>query len=225
MVLQALPAKYCQLKVSYNTQGNLWTLDELIAQCVQEEKRLKQDKGKEIEAVNLVHASKGKSKKGGRINPSKNSKSYDNVSKSSMPAKYVESSKKYDNLKVKIKDITKLKCVFCKTKGHIRKDCEAFKDWLRSKGNTDVYVCEESNLVEIPAKSWWFDTGASVHVTNALHGFEKQKQTNKMNYSVFVGEGTKVAVEAIGKVKLKLSSSFIVELNDVLFVPTMRRYT
>ncbi|CAN6697538.1 unnamed protein product [Malus baccata var. baccata] len=69
MVLQALPAKYCQLKVSYNTQGNLWTLDELIAQCVQEEKRLKQDKGKEIEAVNLVHASKGKSKKGGRINP------------------------------------------------------------------------------------------------------------------------------------------------------------
>ncbi|XP_048431275.1 uncharacterized protein LOC103956294 isoform X1 [Pyrus x bretschneideri] len=69
MVLQALPAKYCQLKVSYNTQGNLWTLDELMAQCVQEERRLKQDKGKEIEAVNLVHASKGKSKKGGGFNP------------------------------------------------------------------------------------------------------------------------------------------------------------
>ncbi|TQD95320.1 hypothetical protein C1H46_019112 [Malus baccata] len=55
MILQALPSKYSQLKVSYNTQDKTWTVDELIAQCVQEESRQKQERGKEVEAVNLVH--------------------------------------------------------------------------------------------------------------------------------------------------------------------------
>ena len=39
MILQALPSKYSQLKVSYNTQDKSWDVDELIAQCVQEETR------------------------------------------------------------------------------------------------------------------------------------------------------------------------------------------
>lgn len=37
MILQTLPQKFSQLKVSYNTQDKTWTVDELIAQCVQEE--------------------------------------------------------------------------------------------------------------------------------------------------------------------------------------------
>ncbi|KAM2796349.1 hypothetical protein COP1_007485 [Malus domestica] len=37
MILQALPQKFSQLKVSYNTQDKTYTVDELIAQCVQEE--------------------------------------------------------------------------------------------------------------------------------------------------------------------------------------------
>ena len=41
MILQALLLKFSQLKVSYNTQDKTWTLDELIAQCVQEENRQK----------------------------------------------------------------------------------------------------------------------------------------------------------------------------------------
>ncbi|XP_017178416.1 uncharacterized protein [Malus domestica] len=43
MILQALPIKYSQLKVSYNTQGKSWDIDELIAQCVQEETLQKQE--------------------------------------------------------------------------------------------------------------------------------------------------------------------------------------
>ncbi|XP_050119397.1 uncharacterized protein LOC126596775 [Malus sylvestris] len=54
MILQALPTKYSQLKVSYNTQDKNWGIDELIAQCVQEETRQKQEKGKEIEEANYV---------------------------------------------------------------------------------------------------------------------------------------------------------------------------
>ena len=84
-------------------------------------------------------------------------------------------------------------------------------------------MCVEPNLIEIPANSWWIDTGSSVHITNTLHGFQKQKQTSRDSYNVFVREGSRVAVEAIGIVKLRLKSGFVLQLNDVLYVPAMRR--
>ncbi|CAN6583926.1 unnamed protein product [Malus baccata var. baccata] len=60
-----------------------------------------------------------------------------------------------------------------------------------------------------------------MHITNSLHGFEKQKETNCFN--VYVGEGTRVDVEAVGMVRLKLNTGFIMQLDSVLYVPTMRR--
>ncbi|CAN6677523.1 unnamed protein product [Malus baccata var. baccata] len=44
MILQALATKYNELKVSYHTQDKTWTVDELIAQCVQEETQQRQEK-------------------------------------------------------------------------------------------------------------------------------------------------------------------------------------
>ncbi|KAL2513398.1 hypothetical protein Adt_18998 [Abeliophyllum distichum] len=44
LVLISLPAQYGQFKVSYNTQKDKWTLNELISHCVQEEERLKKDR-------------------------------------------------------------------------------------------------------------------------------------------------------------------------------------
>ncbi|XP_075486543.1 uncharacterized protein LOC142526176 [Primulina tabacum] len=43
LALISLPAQFNQFKISYNTQKEKRTLNEFIAQCVQEEERLKQD--------------------------------------------------------------------------------------------------------------------------------------------------------------------------------------
>ena len=224
MILQALPNKYSQLKVSYNTQDKNWDVDELIAQCVQEETRQKQERGKEVETVNFVQPDKGRRRSdsfSGYSGKSSNSKlpSF----RPNAPAKTRDSTKGFNNLKVKNKNIAKMKCFFCKTKGHLRKDCQVFKDYLKSKGVEQINVCVESNLIEVPGNSWWFDTGCSVHITNSLEGFTTSKQTGFENYNVFVGDGTKVAVNAIGLVSLRLSSGFILKLKDVLYVPKMRR--
>ena len=42
LVLISLPPQFSPFKISYNTQKEKWTLNELSAQCVQEEERLKQ---------------------------------------------------------------------------------------------------------------------------------------------------------------------------------------
>ncbi|RDY04245.1 hypothetical protein CR513_12068, partial [Mucuna pruriens] len=44
MVLISLPAHFGQFKVSYNTQKNKWSLNELISHYMQEEERLQRDK-------------------------------------------------------------------------------------------------------------------------------------------------------------------------------------
>ena len=59
MALKSLPAKFNSLKTTYNTQKDKWTLNELIAVCVQEEERIKKDK--EI-SVNLITKPQGKGK-------------------------------------------------------------------------------------------------------------------------------------------------------------------
>nr|CAN76378.1 hypothetical protein VITISV_003758 [Vitis vinifera] len=51
LVLISLIAQFSPFKISYNTQKEKWTLNELIAQCVQEEERLKQEK---IESAHLA---------------------------------------------------------------------------------------------------------------------------------------------------------------------------
>ena len=54
LVLISLPTQFSPFKISYNTQKEKWTLNELIAQCVQKEERLKQDK---IESAHLASTS------------------------------------------------------------------------------------------------------------------------------------------------------------------------
>ena len=144
MILQALPSKYSQLKVSYNTQDKSWDIDELIAQCVQEETRQQQERGKDVEIVNFVQGGRGKKFNNAGNNSSKNFKCSKPSDKTGTSAKIFDISKGSNNLKPKIKNVAKLKCFFCKTRGHLRKDCELFKDYLRANGKEIGNVCEES---------------------------------------------------------------------------------
>ena len=64
LILISLPTQFSQFKVSYNCQKETWSLKELISHCVQEEKRLKQDK---IECTHLASTTKDKDKGTKRI--------------------------------------------------------------------------------------------------------------------------------------------------------------
>ena len=60
LVLISLPAQFSQFIVSYNTQKDKWTLNELISHCVQEEERINKDK---TESAHLALTSQNKKKK------------------------------------------------------------------------------------------------------------------------------------------------------------------
>ncbi|XP_020266871.1 uncharacterized protein LOC109842402 [Asparagus officinalis] len=60
VIIISLPTQFSQFKVSYSCQNEIWSLNELISYCVQEEKRLKQEK---TESAHLTSTSKDKGKK------------------------------------------------------------------------------------------------------------------------------------------------------------------
>ncbi|XP_068309759.1 uncharacterized protein [Pyrus communis] len=116
MALNSLPARFRQLKASYNTQKEKWDINDLISICAQEEERQKNEKSEE---VNLVHATKGK-----KVAFSFSSKPIKGSSSaaSNVPSKNANPPRGGHNLNVKK---TELKaCFFCKKTDHLRKNCE-----------------------------------------------------------------------------------------------------
>ncbi|CAL8176141.1 unnamed protein product [Prunus armeniaca] len=81
--------------------------------------------------------------------------------------------------------------------GHMKRECKRYKRWLE----------KQKNKVD----TWWLDSGASIQVANSLQAL------------VFVGNGVKAQVEFIGAVRIQLDSGFVLDLVDVVYVPSMTR--
>ena len=50
-VSQSLPSQYAAFKINYNTNKTVWSINELINYCVEEEERLKTEKMKDVNMV------------------------------------------------------------------------------------------------------------------------------------------------------------------------------
>ncbi|KAK9714255.1 hypothetical protein RND81_06G081900 [Saponaria officinalis] len=73
------------------------------------------------------------------------------------------------------------------------------------------------NLVE-----WIVDIGATRHICTNKDLYKELKDVDEKEV-VYVGNSSKVPVLGIGKVHLKLTSGKVLALNNVLYVPDMRR--
>ncbi|CAL8999519.1 unnamed protein product [Prunus brigantina] len=201
--INSLPSTFKHLRSTYVAQKEKWTVTDLISICVQEEQNMKKDKAEE--KINMVQNSFkrdfGKGKDFGKKN---------------------KGEKETKGLKPE-----GLKCYFCKKFGHMKRNCDRYKRWLdkqKAKGKFDqVNVCFESNAIEISSDSWWLDSGATVHVANCLQGFKTKRLPSKAEMKVFVGNGERVKVEYIGLARIELESGFVLELVDVVYIPSMKR--
>ena len=211
LILNSLPSQYEQLKIIYNALKEKWDVNELISVCVQEEERI--NKEKETHSVHLtINAQKRRPFKGTSHTTNK-----EDVKPNPLPKTHALGVNQTNNPG----------CYFCNKLGHLKRNCNRYKRWAEkraAKGNSNMaLVCFESNSVSIPSNSWILDSGSSIHVANSLQDFISQKTPNRDQVQVVVGNGKRVRVHAIGTVRLYLDSGFCLELNDVVYVPSMRR--
>ena len=165
---------------------------------MQEEERLKQEK---IESAHLTGTSKDKGKK------RKKDKEVIEVPYQKKQHK----EKRVDG------------CFFCGVVGHKKKQCTNYHAWRAKKGTLLNLVCSEVNLTSVPKHTWWIDSGATTHISVSIQGFLSFQKPNDGERYIFVGDGKKVEVEAIGTFRLLLKSGCYLDLNETYVVPSFRR--
>ncbi|KAL5179655.1 hypothetical protein HKD37_01G000926 [Glycine soja] len=170
LVLISLPAHFGQFKVSYNTQKDKWSLNELISHCVQEEEWLQRDR---TESVHLTSTSQNKKRK-----------------KTKGAAEGTSQQKKQN----KDEEFT---CYFCKKSGHMKKECPKYAAWRVKKGKFHTLVCLEVNLAFVPKDTWWVDFGATTHISMTMQGCLWSRLPSDDERFIFGGDGKKVAVELL----------------------------
>ncbi|KAK3024214.1 hypothetical protein RJ639_044683 [Escallonia herrerae] len=152
-IMTSLPAQFGPFKINYNTQKEKWKMSELISMCVQEEERLKSEQPDNAHvAITGPSKGKGKGKKFGKGNVQGNkSASITKTDKASSSGTRGSSGPR---------------CHFCKDKGHMRKECHKFREWLAKKGNLSICVCYESYTIDAPLNTWLDAYGNSFKFEN-----------------------------------------------------------
>ena len=113
--------------------------------------------------------------------------------------------KKNNKLSIKKND-KKDACFFCKKSGHMKKDCQKYKNWLEKKGNIISLVCHESFFVEAPSSTWWIDSSSIIHIVNTMQGFLNTRKPASHEQRVYSGNKLFSQVEAVGTFRLILKS-------------------
>ncbi|XP_074570564.1 uncharacterized protein LOC141827228 [Curcuma longa] len=119
------------------------------------------------------------------------------------------------------------KCFNCDRIGHKSSECR--KPKKKHEANVsegpDMDLCaviSEVNLIGSNPRQWWIDTGATKHVCcnkELLHDFEEVKDGDKL----YMGNSATSEIKGRGKVVLKMTSGKDLTLNNVLYVPEVRK--
>ena len=79
----------------------------------------------------------------------------------------------------------------------------------------------ELNLSYRESSSWVLDTGCASHICNNLQALTSRRKLDRGDVDLRLGNGAKVAAQAVGTAKFKLQSGEIMELYDCYYVPSI----
>ncbi|GJR34286.1 zinc finger, CCHC-type containing protein [Tanacetum coccineum] len=78
-------------------------------------------------------------------------------------------------------------------------------------------------LYSFPSKSWIYDTGYGTHICITTQGLRGSKKLKPGALSLYVGDGHRTAIEAIGTYHLELPSGLVIVLNNCHYGPSFTR--
>ncbi|GJW86086.1 zinc finger, CCHC-type containing protein [Tanacetum coccineum] len=119
-------------------------------------------------------------------------------------------------------------CHECGETGHWKRNCPQYlAELLKKKKNTTlgaggsgIFTIELNTFHNI---SWMYDTSCGTHICNTTQGLRASRKLKPGALSLYVGNGQREAVEAIGIFHLSLPSGLVIILNNCHFAPTITR--
>ncbi|GJS20526.1 zinc finger, CCHC-type containing protein [Tanacetum coccineum] len=118
-------------------------------------------------------------------------------------------------------------CHECGEIGHWRRNCPVYLTELMKKKKlpqgasaSGIFTIE---LYSFPSKSWIYDTGCGTHICITTQGLRGSRKLKPGALSLYVGDGHRAAVEAIGTYHLELPSGLVIVLNNCHYAPSITR--
>nr|GEW77585.1 retrovirus-related Pol polyprotein from transposon TNT 1-94 [Tanacetum cinerariifolium] len=112
--------------------------------------------------------------------------------------------------------------------GHCKRNCPQYLAKLLKKkknaasgaGGSGIFIIELNTILN---RSWIYDTGCGTHICNTTQGLRASRKLNPKALSLYVGNGQREAVEAIGVFYLCLPSGLKIILNNCHYAPSITR--
>ncbi|GJV87295.1 retrotransposon protein, putative, ty1-copia subclass [Tanacetum coccineum] len=118
-------------------------------------------------------------------------------------------------------------CHYCDEVGHCRRNYPTYLTELLKKkqlsqgaSTLGIFTIE---LYYFPSTSWVYNTGCGTHICNITQGLRGSKKLNSGALSMYIGNGQRAAVEAIGNYPLCLPSGLVIVLNNCHYAPSITR--
>nr|GEU43059.1 hypothetical protein [Tanacetum cinerariifolium] len=117
-------------------------------------------------------------------------------------------------------------CHECGETGHWKRNCPQYlaellkkkKNTASGAGSSGIFVIELNTILN---RSWIYDTGCGTHICNTMHGLRAGRKLKLRALSLYVGNGQRKAVEAIGVFYLCLPSGLEIVLNNCHYAPSI----
>ncbi|GJX47541.1 retrotransposon protein, putative, ty1-copia subclass [Tanacetum coccineum] len=118
-------------------------------------------------------------------------------------------------------------CHQCGEVGHWRRNCPIYLSELMKKkklsqgaSTSGIFTIE---LYSFPSTSWVYDTGCGTHICITTQGLRGSRKLKPGALSLYVGDGHRAAVEAIGDYHLCLPSGLVLIMHNCHYAPSITR--
>ncbi|GJW63918.1 retrotransposon protein, putative, ty1-copia subclass [Tanacetum coccineum] len=118
-------------------------------------------------------------------------------------------------------------CHHCKEVGHWKRNCHVYlaellkkKKQVGSASSSGIFTIE---LFAFPNKSWVYDTGCGTHICITKQGFREARKLKQGALYLYVGNGVRAQVEAIGSYDLVLPNGLVICLDNCHYAPSITR--
>ena len=214
LILNSLPKSYDSVVLNYNMHGMDKSVSELHIMLKTAERSIP----KKTQPVLTIR--EGGIKKKTPQNPGKNHPPSGKGKAKQVVAKPAWKPKVKEN---PAKDAT---CHHCGEVGHWRRNCPKYLAELRAgkAGQTSTPgIFHIIELFAFSSNSWVLDTGCGTHIVNNVQGMRRSRLLNEGDLDLFVGNGARAAVKAIGTYDLILPNDFSITLDNCYFAPSITR--
>nr|GEV10167.1 hypothetical protein [Tanacetum cinerariifolium] len=94
------------------------------------------------------------------------------------------------------------------------------KNAASGAGGSGIFVIELNTILN---RSWIYDTSCGTYICNTTHGLRSSRKLKPVALSLYVSNGQRKAVEAIGAFYLCLPSGLEIVLNNCYYAPSITR--